>query len=219
MGQKESATANRLNTTAQFASKWYSKDSYSEYVYQDELIRDIIVSEYGNSAQISKIVIERPKNIKVIIFAAKPFNIIGPKGAKINSLKEKLNNKILGASINITVEEVKKPELDATLVANTIASQIERRVTHRRAMKKAIQAATKQGAQGVKIIVSGCLGGAEIARSEKYLEGRVPLHTFRADIDYALGRAYTTYGVIGIKVWIFRGEVINHRELRRGREG
>lgn len=207
MGQKVNPTGIRLGINKEWTSKWYanSKD------YADRLNEDLAVRAYLEeklkAAAISRIVIERPaNNAKIHISAARPGAVIGKKGNDIESLIKELSAK-LGIPVHVNIEEVRKPELDSKLVAESIAQQLERRVMFRRAMKRAVQNAMRLGALGIKITVSGRLGGAEIARTEWYREGRVPLHTFRADIDYATAIAKTTYGIIGVKVWIFKGEI------------
>jgi len=212
MGQKVHPIGIRLGIVKDWASRWYapSKD------YANTLCADIKVREYLKKklaqAGISRIQIDRPaRNAKITVYAARPGVIIGKSGKEIETLRDEVA-KILNVPVHVSIEEVRKPELDAKLVADAVAQQLEKRVMFRRAMKRAVASALRQGAKGIKICVSGRLGGAEIARCEWYREGRVPLHTFRADIDYALGEAFTTYGVIGVKVWIFKGEVLGDRE-------
>jgi small subunit ribosomal protein S3 len=209
MGQKVHPIGIRLGIVKDWSSRWYapSKD------FANTLCADIKVREYLNKklaqAGISRIQIDRPaRNAKITVFTARPGVIIGRSGKEIDTLRDEIN-KILGVPVHISIEEVRKPELDAKLVAESIAQQLEKRVMFRRAMKRAVTTAMRLGAKGIKICVSGRLGGAEIARSEGYREGRVPLHTLRADIDYGLGEAFTTYGVIGVKVWIFKGEILD----------
>lgn len=208
MGQKVNPIGIRLGITQECESIWYaSKKDFSQNLIEDVQIRRFVEKEYTDAA-ISRIEIERPaKNALVRIFTARPGVIIGQKGKGIEELRQKLM-KFVRVPLHVEIKEISKPELNAKLVAETIAKQLEQRVMFRRAMKRAVTSAIRAGAKGVKINVSGRLGGAEIARSEWYREGRVPLHTFRADIDYALGEAHTTYGVIGVKVWIFKGEKI-----------
>ncbi len=208
MGQKVNPIGLRLGIIRDWDSVWYSDTKN----YAKKLLADIRVREFLNKeliqASVSRIKIERPAdNVKVTIFSARPGAIIGKKGEEIERLKQAVT-KMTGVPAHITIEELKKPELDAKLVAMSIAAQLEKRVMFRKAMKRAVQNAIKMGALGVKVCVSGRLGGAEIARSEWCREGRVPLHTLRADIDYAVYEAHTTYGVLGVKVWIFRGEVL-----------
>lgn len=212
MGQKTNPIGLRLGIVRGWNSVWYSDTKN----YAKKLLADINVRNYLNKellqAAVSGIKIERPAdNVKVVIYSARPGIVIGKKGEDIERLKKEIS-KITGVSAHITIEEVKKPELDSKLVAMSIAQQLEKRVMFRKAMKRAVQNAMKAGALGVKICVSGRLGGAEIARSEWCREGRVPLHTLRANIDYALYEAHTTYGVLGVKVWIFRGEVLAEKK-------
>lgn len=208
MGQKVNPLGMRLGITRKSNSQWYAdKANYAKYLNADLKVREYLLKKLAQAA-VSKIEIKRPaKNALITIDAARPGAIIGKKGGDVDELREQIK-KIMGVPVHINIVEVKKPELDAKLVAMSVAQQLERRVMFRRAMKRAVQNAMRAGAQGIKITVSGRLGGAEIARTEWYREGRVPLHTFRADIDYATGSAHTTYGVIGVKVWIFKGEVI-----------
>ena len=208
MGQKVHPNGIRLGITKPFASTWFaSNKDFADNLHGDHLVRAYL-SEKLKRASLSKIVIERPaKSIRVTIHTARPGVVIGKKGEDVEKLRLQVS-KIAGVPAQINIAEVRKPEMDAQLVADSIASQLERRVMFRRAMKRAVQNAMRLGAKGIKVEVSGRLGGADIARSEWYREGRVPLHTLRADIDYAIARGDTTYGVIGIKVWIFKGEVI-----------
>lgn len=208
MGQKVNPNGIRLGITKQFNSTWFA----STADFADNLFCDFKVREYLNKelkdASISKIVIDRPaKSIAVTIYSSKPKEVYGEKGVKLDLIIKQIV-KIAKVPATAKVVEVRSPELDAKLVADSIASQLEHRVMFRRAMKKAIQNAMKAGAKGIKVETSGRLGGAEIARSEWLREGRVPLHTLRADIDYAVSEANTTYGVIGVKVWIFKGEIL-----------
>ncbi|MCB1851361.1 MAG: 30S ribosomal protein S3 [Gammaproteobacteria bacterium] len=207
MGQKVNPVGLRLGIVTEWTSKWYadSKD------YADLLNNDIEIREYLrkrlSQASVSRIQIDRPaKNAHITIHTARPGIIIGKKGEDIDSLRAEVSRR-MGIPVHVSVEEIRKPELDARLVAESITQQLERRVMFRRAMKRAVQTSMRLGAEGVKVHISGRLNGAEIARSEWYREGRVPLHTLRADIDYGLAEANTTYGVIGVKVWIFKGEV------------
>ncbi len=208
MGQKVNPIGIRLGIVQDWKSTWYADSrKYADYLNSDLRLRKYLQSKY-QAAAISRIQIERPaKNAHIIIHAGKPGIILGKKGGDIDALRKELTQ-MLGIPVHVNIEEVKKVDLDAKLVADSIAQQLEKRVMFRRAMKKAIQNALKAGALGVKVNVSGRLGGAEIARSEWYREGRVPLHTFRADIDYGFSEARTTYGIIGVKVWIFKGEKI-----------
>jgi small subunit ribosomal protein S3 len=209
MGQKVHPVGIRIGARKikDWASKWYAQGkNFPDMVVADNQARVFIGKEL-HAAGIAKVVIERlAKTAKIIIFAAKPGVIIGKKGEDIEKIRLKLA-KLLGVVVNINIEEVKKPEINAKLIGDSIAQQLERRVMFRRAMKKAVTGALKAGAKGIKISVSGRLGGAEIARTEWYREGRVPLHTLRADIDYALSEAKTTYGIIGVKVWVYKGDL------------
>ena len=205
MGQKVNAIGLRLNVNRTWDSRWFSKDQYADKLHEDIKIRKY-VTEKLVAAGISKVIIERPaKKARVTIFTSKPGIIIGKKGADIEKLKADLA-KFTKDEILLNIVEIRKPEIDATLVAQGIAQQLERRVAFRRAMKRAMQSCTRLGAQGIRVNVSGRLGGAEIARMEWYREGRVPLHTLRADIDYGTAEAKTAYGIIGVKVWIYKGE-------------
>ncbi|OGT19825.1 MAG: 30S ribosomal protein S3 [Gammaproteobacteria bacterium RBG_16_57_12] len=207
MGQKVHPTGIRLGISKDWSAKWYadSKD-FANYLYADIKAREYI-KEKLSQASISRIQIERPaRNVRITIHTARPGMVIGKKGGDIEVLRNDLS-KMMGVPVNINIEEIRKPELDATLVAESVAQQLERRIMFRRAMKRAVTNALRLGAQGIKVTVAGRLNGAEIARTEWYREGRVPLHTFRADIDYGVAEANTTYGVIGVKVWIFKGEV------------
>ncbi len=212
MGQKVHPTGIRLGIVKDWSSKWYaaSKD-FANTLCADIKVREFL-SEKLALAGISRIQIDRPaRNAKITVHTARPGVIIGKSGKEIETLRDQVN-KILKVPVHISIEEVRKPELDSKLVAESVAQQLEKRVMFRRAMKRVVSTAMRQGAKGIKICVSGRLGGAEIARSEWYREGRVPLHTLRADIDYGTAEAHTTYGVIGVKVWIFKGEVIGDRE-------
>ena len=207
MGQKVNPVSMRIGITRDWTSNWYadSKD-FANRLNEDLNVRQLLQKRL-KGAGVSRIQIERPaRNAKIIIHSARPGVIIGKKGVEIEALRDEIS-KLLKVPVHITIEEVRKPELEAKLVAENIAQQLERRVMFRRAIKRAVQNTLRQGALGVKISVSGRLGGAEIARTEWYREGRVPLHTFRADIDYATANAKTTYGIIGVKVWVFNGEV------------
>ena len=209
MGQKVNPNGIRVGIIKDWTSTWYADRKY----YADYLNKDIRVRVYLRKqlagAGVSRIQIERPaRTAKVIIHAARPGVIIGKKGNEVDVLRRELAL-IMGVPVNVTIEEIKKPELDAGLVAESISGQLVRRVMFRKAMKRAVQSALRAGAEGIKVCVGGRLGGAEIARVEWYREGRVPLHTFRADIDYGVAEAKTTYGIIGVKVWIFKGEVLN----------
>ncbi|WP_028117108.1 30S ribosomal protein S3 [Ferrimonas senticii] len=208
MGQKVHPNGIRLGITKPWSSTWYAeKKDYADNLFGDHEVRQFLKKELKN-ASLSRITIERPaKSIRVTIHTARPGVVIGKKGEDVEKLRKQVA-KLAGVPAQINISEVRKPELDAQLVGDSIASQLERRVMFRRAMKRAVQNAMRLGAKGIKIEVSGRLGGAEIARTEWYREGRVPLHTLRADIDYATSEAHTTYGVIGIKTWIFKGEVL-----------
>lgn len=208
MGQKVHPTGIRLGIVKKHTSTWYADSSdYADKLYADLKVREYIKKTLAH-ASVSRVDIERPANTaRVTIHTARPGIVIGKKGEDVERLRTAVSAK-MGVSVHINIEEIRKPDLDASLVAQSVASQLERRVMFRRAMKRAVQNAMRQGAQGIKIQVGGRLGGAEIARSEWYREGRVPLHTLRADIDYDTAEAATTYGIIGVKVWIFKGEVI-----------
>lgn len=212
MGQKVHPIGIRLGIVKDHTSVWYA-DSKN---YSKQLITDLAVREYLEKAldhaSVSRVVIERPaQTARITIHTARPGIVIGKKGEDVDSLRKLLTQK-MGVPVHVNIEEIRKPDLDAKLVAQNVAQQLERRVMFRRAMKRVVQNAMRQGAQGIKIQVGGRLGGAEIARSEWYREGRVPLHTLRADIDYATYEASTTYGIIGVKVWIFKGEVIGDEQ-------
>jgi|TARA_B110000902_G_C14266721_1_gene571635 small subunit ribosomal protein S3 len=212
MGQKVHPIGIRLGIIKDHNSVWYANSQN----YAKNLINDIQVREYVEKklekASISKVVIERPaQSARITIHTARPGVVIGKKGEDVDKLRRELTEK-MGVPVQINIEEIRKPDLDAKLVAQNVASQLERRVMFRRAMKRVVQNAMRQGAQGIKIQVGGRLGGAEIARSEWYREGRVPLHTLRADIDYAAYEALTGYGIIGIKVWIFKGEILGNED-------
>jgi small subunit ribosomal protein S3 len=205
MGQKVNPIGIRLGIVKTWNSTWYASKNYAQLLNQDINLRKDLKKKLM-SAAVSSIQISRPANNAVVtIHTARPGVLIGKKGGGIESLRSEISAK-LGVPVHLNIEEIKKPELDATLVAESIAQQLEQRVMFRRAMKRAVNSALKSGAKGIKICVSGRLGGAEIARSEWYREGRVPLHTFRADIDYGTAESKTTYGIIGVKVWIFKGE-------------
>ena len=222
MGQKVNPIGLRLGINRTWDSRWYANTGeYGRLLHEDLKIRCYLEKELKQAA-VSKIVIERPhKKCRVTIHAARPGLIIGKKGADIEKLRRKLTE-MTKAETHLNIVEVRKPETDATLIAQSIAQQLERRVAFRRAMKRAVQTAVRMGAGGIRVNVGGRLGGADIARTEWYREGRVPLHTLRADIDYGTAEAETTYGIIGIKVWIFKGEVLEHDPMaheRRATEG
>jgi len=207
LGQKVHPTGFRLGVIATWDSKWFATKDYAKLVYEDRMIRDYIKGRLFH-AGISKVEIERAANkVKIRIFTARPGIVIGKKGSEIEALRQDLEKKFR-REILIDIQEVRRPELDATLVGENIALQLVRRVAFRRAMKRAVGAALKFGAKGVRVASAGRLGGAEMARREWYREGRVPLHTLRADIDYGTALARTTYGIIGVKVWIFKGEIL-----------
>jgi small subunit ribosomal protein S3 len=211
MGQKVNPVGIRLGIVKDWSSRWYS----SAKEFSDTLCADIKVREYLRKklaqAGISRIQIDRPaRNARVTVHSARPGVIIGKSGKEVETLRDEVS-KIVNVPVHVSIEEVRKPELDARLVAESVAQQLERRIMFRRAMKRAVTTALRSGALGIKISVSGRLGGSEIARTEWYREGRVPLQTFRADIDYALAEAFTTYGVIGVKVWIFKGEILGDK--------
>lgn len=211
MGQKVNPLGLRLNITRTWDSIWYADKEYATYLLEDQKIRKFLKKRL-NHAGISKTVIERTgEKVRAKLFTARPGIVIGKKGAEIEILKRDLE-KLIGRKVTLDIQEVRRPEADAQLVAESIASQLERRVAFRRAMKKAVNSALRFGVLGIKISCSGRLGGAEMSRCEWVREGRVPLHTLRADVDYALAEANTTYGIIGVKVWIFKGEVLNDRE-------
>ena len=205
MGQKTNPIGFRLGIIKSWESKWFSEKNYSNLLQEDIILRKFILKNLS-SAGISKIMIERPAKLaRITLHTSRPGVIIGKKGSDIEKLKKKISKMVTG-EVSINIVEIKKPELDSKLVADNIAQQLERRVAFRRAMKRAVQSAMRLGAIGIRINCSGRLGGAEIARMEWYREGRVPLHTLRADVDYGVSRANTTYGICGIKVWIFKGE-------------
>tara|TARA_B100001013_G_scaffold327323_1_gene240408 strand:- start:46 stop:702 length:657 start_codon:yes stop_codon:yes gene_type:complete len=208
MGQKVHPIGFRLGITKQHTSNWYAEKSQ----YTENLLKDIEVREHLSSklahASVSRIEIERTAdNARVVIHTARPGVVIGKKGEDIDKMREEITQ-MMGIPVTLSIQEIRKPDLDAKLLADSVAQQLERRVMFRRAIKRAVQNAMRQGALGVKIRVAGRLGGTEIARSEWHKEGRVPLHTLRADVDYGLSEAKTTYGIIGVKAWVFRGEVL-----------
>jgi small subunit ribosomal protein S3 len=215
MGQKVHPTGIRLGIVKDHTSVWYAdKSEYASKLQNDLQVREYLDKQL-EKASVSRIEIERPaQNAKITIHTARPGIVIGKKGEDVEKLRNTVSE-MMGVPVHINIEEIRKPELDARLVAQGVAGQLERRVMFRRAMKRAVQNAMRLGAKGIKIQLGGRLGGAEIARSEWYREGRVPLHTLRADIDYATYEAHTTYGVIGVKVWIFKGEVLGGIEQVR----
>ena len=208
MGQKVNPNGLRLGINKTWSSRWYSKTDYAKLLHEDLEIKKYIQEKLA-SASISKVIIERAaKKLRLTVYSSRPGIIIGKKGADIESLKNKLTE-MSKLEVYLDIKEVRKPEVEAKLVAENIASQLEKRISFRRAMKKAVQSAMRLGAKGVKVVCGGRLGGAEIARTEKYQLGSVPLHTLRSDIDYATAEAETTYGICGIKVWINRGEILS----------
>lgn len=222
MGQKIHPVGFRLAVTKDWSSKWFAKNGdFAKQLKQDFDVREYLAKRLAN-ASVGRVVIERPaKSARITIHSARPGVVIGKKGEDIEVLKRDLE-KLMGVAVHVNIEEIRKPELDAQLIADGIAQQLEKRVQFRRAMKRSMQNAMRAGAKGIKIMTSGRLNGADIARSEWYREGRVPLHTLRADVDYATSEALTTYGIIGLKVWVYKGEagqvqapVNNERENRR----
>ena len=217
MGQKTHPKGFRLGIVTEWSSKWFAEKEYAQFLHEDLKIRAYIKKECAQ-AGVSRVVIERPhKKCRVTIHTARPGVIIGKKGADIEKLRQKLAS-LTDSELHLNIVEIRRPELDARLVAENIAQQLERRVSFRRAMKRSVQNTMRMGAQGIRINTAGRLGGAEIARTEWYREGRVPLHTLRADIDYAGVEAVTAYGIIGIKVWIFKGEIMEHDPSARDRK-
>jgi small subunit ribosomal protein S3 len=207
MGQKVNPNGFRLGVNRTWSSRWFSKSNYAKFLHQDLEIKNYVEKKLKN-ASIAKINIERAaKKLRISIYSSRPGIIIGKKGADIEDLKNKLT-KLSNLEVFLDIKEIRKPEVEAKLVAENIASQLEKRVSFRRAMKKSVQSSMRLGAKGVKVLCSGRLGGAEIARNEKYNEGSVPLHTLRSDIDYATAEAETTYGIVGIKVWINKGIIL-----------
>ena len=217
MGQKTSPIGLRLQINRTWDSRWYADgDDYGRLLLEDLKIRKYILETLPQAA-ISKVVIERPAKLcRVSIYAARPGVIIGKKGSDIEKLRKKLGA-MTSSDVSLNIVEIRKPEIDARLVAQGIADQLERRIAFRRAMKRAVQSSMRLGAEGIRVVCGGRLGGAEIARTEGYREGRVPLHTLRAHIDYAEATAQTTYGTCGVKVWIFKGEILGHDPLSQDR--
>ena len=212
MGQKIHPTGFRLAVTRDWGSRWFanSKD-YAGMLHEDLKVRDYLKKRLAH-ASVGRVVIERPaKNARVTLYSARPGVVIGKKGEDIEQLRTDLQ-RIMGVPVHVSIEEIRKPEIDAQLIADSIAQQLEKRIMFRRAMKRAMQNAMRLGAQGIKVMSAGRLNGAEIARSEWYREGRVPLHTLRADIDYGIAQALTTYGIIGIKVWVYKGDLLDRNE-------
>ncbi len=218
MGHKSNPIGLRLQINRTWDSRWYAEGkNYTQLLEQDLKMRKFIMESLPQAA-ISKVVIERPAKLcRVSIYAARPGVIIGKKGADIEKLRSQLAKMTTGSDVKLNIVEIRKPEVDARLVAQGIADQLIRRVAFRRAMKRAMQSAMRLGAEGIKVVCGGRLGGAEIARVEQYREGRVPLHTLRANIDYANVEALTTYGIIGIKVWVFKGEILGHDPMAQDR--
>ena len=209
MGQKVNPIGFRLGINRTWDSRWYADDKYGELLHEDIKLREYLFSRLSQ-AGVSRIVIERPaKKARITIHSARPGVVIGKKGADIEKLRREMS-RMTGSEVHLNIVEIRKPEIDAKLVADNIAQQLERRVAFRRAMKRAVQSAMRLGAEGIRINCGGRLGGAEIARMEWYREGRVPLHTLRAEVDYGTATGKTTYGACGVKVWIFKGEVLAH---------
>ena len=209
MGQKVNPIGMRLGINRTWDSRWYADSGYGELLQEDLKIRSYLLKRLGQ-AGVSKVVIERPtKKARITIHTARPGVVIGKKGADIEKLRSQISQ-MTESEVHLNIVEIRKPEIEAQLVAENVAQQLERRVAFRRAMKRAVQSAMRLGAQGIRINAGGRLGGAEIARTEWYREGRVPLHTLRADVDYGVARADTAYGTCGVKVWIFRGEIMEH---------
>jgi small subunit ribosomal protein S3 len=218
VGQKVHPYGFRLGYNKTWISNWYAKKGYSEQLIEDMALRKHIFKTLAH-AGISKVEIERSANrVRVNIHTARPGIIIGKKGLEVDRLKEELQKVMSGKQVNLNIKEVRRAELDANLIAQNIALQLEKRVSFRRAMKKSVISALRFGAKGIKIRVSGRLGGAEIARNEWYRAGRVPLHTLRADIDYGTARSSTTFGIIGVKVWIYKGDILPVKEAEKPRE-
>lgn len=214
MGQKVNPVGLRVGINRTWDSRWYAGRDYAKKLVEDLKLREY-VQERLKPAGISKVIIERAaKNTRVTVHTARPGVIIGKKGADIEKLRSDLSKRA-GGEVSLNILEVRKPELDAQLVAEGVAQQLERRVSFRRAMKRAVQSALRLGGQGIRINVSGRLGGADIARMEWYREGRVPLHTLRADLDYGTAEALTTYGIIGVKVWLYKGDIMEHDPMAR----
>ncbi len=213
MGQKTHPYGFRLGIVKPWRSRWYAREDFAAFLQEDQLIRQYLQTRLAHAAVADIHVERKPAKATVTLFTGRPGVVIGKRGAEVDKLRDELAQ-LTGKEIGINVEEIKRPEVSAYLVAENIAHQLRQRISFRRAMKRAVQSAIRAGAEGIKIQCAGRLGGAEIARTEGYNEGRVPLHTLRADIDYAQVPAFTTYGVIGVKCWIFKGEVV---EERRGR--
>ena len=218
MGQKVNPVGFRVGINRTWDSRWYAEGgNYADQLHADVMIRAFLRDRL-KQAGLSKIVIERPaKRARITIHTARPGVVIGKKGADIETLRLALS-KLTGGDVSLNIVEIRKPEIDAMLIAENIAQQLERRIAFRRAMKRAVQSAMRLGAEGIRINCGGRLGGAEIARTEWYREGRVPLHTLRADIDYGVARASTTYGICGIKVWVYKGEVLAHDPMAQDKK-
>ncbi len=217
MGQKVNPIGLRLGINRTWDSRWFADADYANNLHEDLKIREYLKKRLS-LAGVSKVIVERPaKKARVSILSARPGVVIGKKGQDIDTLKKDLQ-KITGSEVNLNIVEIRKPEIDSQLVADSIAQQLERRVSFRRAMKRAVQSALRLGAEGIRINCSGRLGGAEIARTEWYREGRVPLHTLRADIDYATSTANTTFGACGIKVWIYKGDIMAHDPMAQDKK-
>ena len=210
MGQKVNPIGMRLGVNRTWDSRWFAGKGYGDLLHEDLKIRSFLAKKLGQQAGVAKIIVERPSGkARITIHSARPGVIIGKKGADIENLRKALT-KMTSAEVSLNIVEIRKPEIDAKLVAENIANQLERRVAFRRAMKRAVQSAMRLGALGIRINCGGRLGGAEIARMEWYREGRVPLHTLRADIDYGVATAFTTMGTCGVKVWIYKGDILDH---------
>ena len=222
MGQKVNPISIRLGVNRTWDSRWFASKDYGNKLHEDLKIRKYLTKELGQQASVAKIIIERPAGIaRVTIHSARPGVIIGKKGADIERLRTAVG-KMTSSEVSLNIVEIRKPEIDSKLVAENIANQLERRVAFRRAMKRAVQSAMRLGALGIRINCSGRLGGAEIARMEWYREGQVPLHTLRADIDYGVATAFTTMGTCGVKVWIYKGDILDHDPMaqeKRATEG
>jgi len=217
MGQKVNPTGLRLGINRTWESRWYADDDYGQLLHEDLKIREFLRKRL-TQAGVSRIIIERPaKKARITIHTARPGVVIGKKGADIEKLRRDLQA-MTGGEVHLNIVEIRKPEIDATLVAENIAQQLERRVAFRRAMKRAVQSAMRLGAEGIRINCGGRLGGAEIARTEWYREGRVPLHTLRADVDFGEATARTTYGTCGVKVWVFKGEIMAHDPMAQDKK-
>lgn len=216
MGQKVSPIGMRLGVNRTWDSRWYADTGYGDLLQEDLKIRKYLLKRL-DQAGVSRVVIERPaKNARITIHTARPGVVIGKKGADIDKLRQAVSA-LTSSEVHLNIVEIRKPEIEAQLVAENVAQQLERRVAFRRAMKRAVQSAMRLGAQGIRINAGGRLGGAEIARTEWYREGRVPLHTLRADVDYGVARADTAYGTCGVKVWIFKGEIMEHDPMAQDR--